>query len=223
MNPENQTPIMPTAESPQSVAKPNNFLIILLSTLLFISLVIAGFFAYQTQKLVLELQGIRNEELVTQTATPEPVATTDPTTDWKEIENKEYNFIFKYPTDWKLSESLKPDNTNWYSGNIYQLISPNASVDHGEVANGSYLTINVVKPDPNYSNFDEYRSFSANQYKYKYSQRKVNDIEGFVFSENNKIVGFAFENKGLFIVINWIYSETSEFVDQILSTFKFTN
>lgn len=62
---ENQTPVTPVNQ------KTSNFLIILLSILLFISVVIAGFFAYQTQKLVNELNVLRNQ--------PNPVATTEPT------------------------------------------------------------------------------------------------------------------------------------------------
>ena len=79
--------------------KENNFLVTLLSILLLLSCIIAGFFAYQTQKLVAELQKIRDGELVevTQTPTPEPTATIDPTTDWKTYTNKE--FSFKYPSD----------------------------------------------------------------------------------------------------------------------------
>ena len=48
-------------EEPVKIQKSSNFLTILLSILLFISLTIAGYFAYQTQKLVKELQEFRNQ------------------------------------------------------------------------------------------------------------------------------------------------------------------
>ena len=64
------------------VVPQSNFLVILLSILLIISVLIAGFFAYQTQRLVAELR-VKNEELrivptvTTQPAT-KPVATSSP-------------------------------------------------------------------------------------------------------------------------------------------------
>ncbi|MDP4011984.1 MAG: hypothetical protein Q8R00_00040 [Candidatus Nanoarchaeia archaeon] len=84
------TRVMPTVDSPQTTVvqavdqKPstNSFLIILLSSLLFISVIIAGFFAYQTQKLVKELTVLKTESIPTPEAmtepTTEPVATASP-------------------------------------------------------------------------------------------------------------------------------------------------
>lgn len=57
---------------PVTESKQPSFLITLLSILLLISVFIAGFFAWKTQKLVKELQGIRNEELTRQTSTASP-------------------------------------------------------------------------------------------------------------------------------------------------------
>lgn len=73
----------------------SNFLAILLSVLLTVSVLIAGFFAYQTQKLVKELTLLRVEP----TPTIEPVATesseVDSTANWKTYTGK--IFTFKYP------------------------------------------------------------------------------------------------------------------------------
>ena len=78
---KNQTPVAPVVTQQP---KQNNFLVILLSILLFISIVIAGFFAFQTQKLVKELTLLRTEPIptpeVTMEPTTKPVATVDPTT-----------------------------------------------------------------------------------------------------------------------------------------------
>ncbi|EKE05712.1 MAG: hypothetical protein ACD_19C00182G0040 [uncultured bacterium] len=52
--------------------KNNSFLVTLLSVLLLISILIAGFFAYQTQKLVAELR-VKNEELRIKTPTSIPI------------------------------------------------------------------------------------------------------------------------------------------------------
>ena len=104
-------PEIPTVDSPQTTAvqtvdqKPstNSFLVILLSVLLLLSVIIAGFFAYQTQKLVKELTMLKTEPIptpeVTMEPTTEPVATdsseVDPTANWKTYINKD--FSFKYP------------------------------------------------------------------------------------------------------------------------------
>ncbi len=106
MDNQNQTPVT-SIVTPQVVVeqpKTSNFLIILLSILLFISVVIAGFFAYQTQRLVSELK-IKNEELIVKTSEPtvEPVATNsaiataDPTANWKTYTDDKYKFSLRYP------------------------------------------------------------------------------------------------------------------------------
>lgn len=100
-------PIQAVPTTPQTIVQPSksNFLTILLSVLLVISVSISGFFAYQTQKLVKELQEIRNVEELVETTEPtiEPVATknseVDPTENWKTYTNTEFGFMFKYPQD----------------------------------------------------------------------------------------------------------------------------
>lgn len=64
----NQTPQVVSGEQP--VAKSNGFLISLLSILLLLAVLIAGFFAYQTQNLV--------KEIVKLQPTPTPIATVTP-------------------------------------------------------------------------------------------------------------------------------------------------
>lgn len=79
--------------------KQSNFLIILLSSLLFISVIIAGFFAYQTQQLVKELQMMKSEQKQMTEPTSESVATPDPTADWKTYSFLNFNFTLKYPSE----------------------------------------------------------------------------------------------------------------------------
>jgi len=71
----------------------NSFLATLLSILLLISCVIAGFFAWQTQNLVKELTVYRQQP--TETPTPTP----DPTTDWQTYINDDYGFSIMYPSE----------------------------------------------------------------------------------------------------------------------------
>lgn len=77
----------------QTTPKQSNFLVTLLSILLLISCLIAGFFAYQTQKLVKELTIYRLQP----TEAPVPTPTPYPTADWKTYENIKYGYTVKYP------------------------------------------------------------------------------------------------------------------------------
>lgn len=85
--------------------KQNNFLVVLLSLLLIASVIIAGFFAYQTQKLVKELTIIRDEPTISLSteSTPEPtiesIATPDPTADWETYVNTENGYSIKFPSE----------------------------------------------------------------------------------------------------------------------------
>lgn len=94
---ENQIPVVPVEQPKQS-----NFLVVLLSVLLLLSVSIAGFFAYQTQKLVAELR-IKNEELTIKV--PTPTTTPDPTADWKTYLNSGALYQVKYPNTWRVVES----------------------------------------------------------------------------------------------------------------------
>ena len=69
-----QENVVLSQSEPTSLGQPkqNNFLVVLLSILLMLSVVIAGFFAYQTQKLVKELTILKTE--------PTLVGTVEPTT-----------------------------------------------------------------------------------------------------------------------------------------------
>ncbi len=124
---ENQTTTTETQSSSDSVVAPAavpaidqqpktneiqlrySFLVILLSVLLFISVSVAGFFAFQTQKLVKELQvtsdKLKQTAAATTEPTIEPVATisseVDPTANWKTFTSSKYGFSFKYPSNFE--------------------------------------------------------------------------------------------------------------------------
>ena len=90
----------PIVETPQTASKKNNFLVSLLSILLLLACIIAGFFAYQTQNLVKEITKIKNREIPNPTATP----TIDPVSNWPTYTNDDYHFLVKYNPDFSPDE-----------------------------------------------------------------------------------------------------------------------
>lgn len=122
-------PVLPIVTPQVVVEQPkSNFLVILLSTLLIISVAISGFFAYQTQKLVKELTLLRLEPTLVATIEPtaEPVATesseVDSTANWKTYTDSVGGFSFKYPGNYLLEISdIYPylnKNITWRYNNI---------------------------------------------------------------------------------------------------------
>lgn len=86
---------------PTPPEKTNSFLVTLLSVLLLISVFIAGFFAYQTQSLVKELNTLKVVSTPNVAVSPSP----DPTANWKTYTNTELAVEFKYPSDWSLTDT----------------------------------------------------------------------------------------------------------------------
>lgn len=149
--------------------------------------------------------------------------TTNPTADWKTYTDSEYKFSFMYPSDWKLNCLATELPDGWLDRNICDLVSPKALLDHGQISNGSYFVVGASKPNSNYANFTEYLDYSSKQFRYTFKDRQINNISGKIGLTQGKETNYLFERNGHFINANWIYSENSESIDQILSTFKLTN
>ncbi|MFZ3301696.1 MAG: hypothetical protein WA152_03225 [Microgenomates group bacterium] len=136
---------IPTPVSTPQVAieqpKQSNFLTILLSVLLLLSISIAGFFAFQTQKLIKELTMLKTEEKVVYTSEPitEPLATdsseVDPTANWKTYTDLDKKHTFKYPSDWVLKDDS--EYVDLYSDGKIQL-QQNIVLSKGEYKITSY-------------------------------------------------------------------------------------
>lgn len=107
-------PVSVPVVTPQVIVeqpKQNNFIVILLSVLLLLVVSVAGFFAFQTQKLVKELTLLKSESAPIATSEPtiEPVATdssaVDPTANWKTYTNTKYGYTLKYPSNLTVGEN----------------------------------------------------------------------------------------------------------------------
>ncbi len=215
---ENQTvPVV----TPQVVVEPkgNNFLVILLSILLFISVAIAGFFAYQTQKLVKELTILRSEPTSIATLEPmnEPVsadnATADPTANWKTYINNSSNYQIKYPTTWKAVNfglmEAKPADTD--TKNVRLSYQPDISKTETGLSieeSGVVMASQDIK-------FDKTKTIGTEVAKCGTTSDLMTTFCWLTVSRQSKFLTFT--------ISNYQDSEDNKTIDQILSTFKFTN
>lgn len=231
---ENQISQTPTVDSPQATVvqeveqqpKKNNFLVILLSILLVISCLIAGFFAYQTQKLAKELQEIKSQKSVIPTPTPlvfsEP--TTDPTVDWKTYSNK--LFTFKYPSSWDTH--MIGENAN-----STIMVAPKEKVDtvkqiSGGFGGGTFLTLTIsTKIEPPKWTSDEYWIVTSQEIIIdglvgtKYDIDVIQDLPG--LAKGDKTISIVIKKDTTYIQIDLLDKSYKTEFNQILSTFKFTN
>lgn len=223
--------VVPMTNSPQTTEvqpltvdsrpKASNFLVILLSILLLLSVLIAGFFAFQTQKLVAELRVMntlrdKNEELIVKTPEPttEPIATdsstVDPTANWKTYTNTKFNFSFKYPNDSVIkTDMILADGSIEFSNFIFLLEKTDGTlinyVNKLKDTNGATSTTKMV------NKFEVVEWIGS----YKNAPTHYMSIlnNGSVFN-----LGItATDNMTQFV------STETKLLDQILSTFQFTN
>lgn len=198
-NQVNQLPSEPV------IQKQSNFLVILLSILLLISCLIAGFFAYQTQKLVKELTEIRNQNLATQ------IPTSNPTADWKTYTNTNSKISFKYPSQFTLEDR-----------NGYLVLLADSKDSTSSVIDIDIRLENV------YADYEKALDF----YKEQLINETMEDIgNGIIISGNGQkesegdffTVAFIKYKQGAIKIITMkTDTKTLNIVNQILSTFKFT-
>lgn len=238
MQENNQAPTpeitTPVVEQP----KQNNFLVILLSVLLFLSVSIAGFFAYQTQMLVKELTMLKTEEKVVDTSEPttQPDATesseVDPTADWKTYTGK--LFSFKYPKDAKLE--VQPD------GVVKIMYMGQKQIDSGRTQTSLFdgygffvaPSKEKVSLEDGYKNRVE--SFNNVCDSEKMGKSKITKIDGFqALQYDSSCLGdyttsLVINKDNIFFELSQLYvgetadqSDYKKITDQILSTLKFLN
>jgi hypothetical protein len=216
-----------TRDNMENNSKQNNSLTILLSVLLLISCIIAGFFAYQTQNLTEEIKRIRSQTI----PSPTIFSTAQPKADWK-IDNNKFTssslgFEVTFPKSWKLDFSL----ADW-GKDLYILTALN-EVNHYSVLifiapkNGDTL------PGPTGFGAGEWsENGSINILGQKLIKKALiyeDKTENIMYSSiDDRVIDFPNSNMLFnFIVqsnIDSNYNITSQFqkeVDQILSTFKF--
>lgn len=208
--PQNQ-PILP--EQPRQ----NNFLVILLSILLLISVGVAGFFAYQTQMLVKELTAMKSAS----TPVSSEELKNDPASDWKTYSNSKYGLSLKYPSDW----TIKTDPI--YSTNP-RLVTFDTKMSTNlqpmEYQNREFFIAH-------HNNIKDMASWIAENYQGAtvVNNIKINNndflvINGGIQARAREYAIKIGENSYLRFVLEPVDKEDEfdELFDQILSTFKFT-
>jgi hypothetical protein len=212
-----ETNFIPPIENPAppaiTVEKQKNgsgFLISLLSILLLMSVLIAGFFAYQTQNLVKELTEIKYK------ASPVASATPDPAANWKTYTDSKGRFSFKYPGDWFI----------WNSPDGASLLLDESSFDPNLIAEPDQVEITFVTT----ASKEDINTYTVNFTP----TSKTTTGNNVVFSINDRSLGPKEEGPAsqyLFaqaVVENNLYrfgltsSEYKTVFDQILESFKIT-
>lgn len=208
--------------------KKSNFLVILLSILLLLSVLIAGFFAYQTQKLVSELTVLKNEPTPTAIAKveptddqglePEPIPLEILTKDWKTFSNNDYKFLFRYPKEL----------TNLYdqlSGGNLLLQNFDGSNPLKELISDFQLTLSVSKYDG--TALESYpKNWESDLGKLPWEIITVSNtkaVKGYSGQKYKAVpTVWVTDGKTLFTIqLSNPDSTNKKWFDQILSTFKF--
>lgn len=229
--PEVTTPVV---EQPRQ----SNFLVILLSILLVISVSIAGFFAYQTQELVKELNKLKTIEKTVVEDMSEPVAIesseVDPTADWKTYTYQKVSV--KYPSNWTLvtdkMTAVRPPNIN--TGDEFPAITFYA------IDNPNNLTVKEYDDKVSSEGMDPalYSSFMGNG-EVIATEKIVNGMKGYYLKDQNceplgcDKFSFVYDKK-IYVITNIFDSSSFSGVttdsqktdmrkvyDQIISTLKF--
>ena len=244
-NSSQTTEVQPVLTDNGQKPKTNNFLVILLSILLFSSVSIAGFFAYQTQKLVKELTVLKTQEKIVAVATTEPttepVATSssevDPTADWKTYENTNAKIFLKYPSS--INEILGTESgvsgPNIGTSNFVQTFADKSTIVQNSDSGFDGFSVYEIESSSLNMSFDQYLNKELEAVKA--SPRGLTDTSiaklkignqqfSYIDSEVNIRRYFILSPDKLRIVIFSRVNRSSDFImtfDQILSTFKFTN
>lgn len=213
---QTQTPT-PPVEPVQKVEiiepkKNSSFLLILLSILLIIASLIAGFFAYQTQNLVKEITELQISP--TPITSIEPLSTNDPTANWEILyfkgcstKNSKINYSLKVPPNTDSTKTTEDENRT-----VYSLTNNNLefTINCDTAGIGAVICINGVIDLPftlkdNLVDGCYWPEPSESGWSGKYT---INDV----YNEERVRIGsmvFTF-NMG-----------SKEIINQILSTFKF--
>ncbi len=194
--------------------KKDNFLITLLSCLLLISCLLAGFFAWKTQKLVSELRVATNVLKPTPIATSTP--TPDPTANWKTYTSTKYGFSFKYPNDFINKEISNNSFILSVGSKDYSLslkTDLNLNIYTSEVKDIKRL-FDTKKQNVNINGVGPYTAYLRSTQS---AGGEFSFLRTILIPTSSYIIDLSLSPKD-----EDNFEKTETLADQILSTFKFT-
>jgi hypothetical protein len=241
MNPEIQTPPtdpIPSITPPQTepiptveVPKPkNNLLVILIVAIVSMAIGAVGFWAYERYL-------VKGPIAQNTLPSPTPMATADPTTNWKTYTNSKYNYSLKYPDSWSITEIFAGSEI----GKPASSMSTSIAISPSDKLSVPRFQLEIDDPSANLSISQTYdlwfKNLKENQYYVIDKQLTLNinniqmdSLEGFSTDQSgikvlNKAYFFNSSANKYFDILTTVDSNStnSAIIDQILSTFKFTN
>ncbi|MBU0576607.1 hypothetical protein KJ707_01655 [Patescibacteria group bacterium] len=200
---------------PAQPIKTNNFLVFILSAFLLIVLSIAGFFAFQTQKLAKQLASLQIQLTLTPTASQPP---NDDLVNWKTYTYD--TFLIKLSSQWHTTQLKNPIQfLNYTSSTIGGDFDP--LTDKGK------LKIEVYKNRSSLSLQEYVDSQKTGPLELKYDSEESTKIDGIKAIKLISNLGFAYYVKNgddiYSLIFGLDFNNYSSLADQILSTFKFIN
>lgn len=250
-------PIIDPTEKKKSLPVAMSLLIILL----ILSLGALVYFVFQNMQLNKQIEAFKvGYQVATNLASPTPVATADPTADWKTYTNQKVGYTANYPSDWQTkltepttSQESQGNNTTTiaFSKDDYELTITTSSLGGGgiickfddstqdEFAGpatdklGASYDIGTFLGMPARRNLNPITN--VNQYgtlrqSIVYTYEACVPIESDLKRSDNKLGYTSTINKNNLIIYNEyhtpqenINNNNLKIMDQILSTFKFTN
>jgi len=237
------SPDQPPAVPPEPVSKPKNWPAIYLSILLVAALSVAGYFAYQNSLLQNAQVPSTINAPTTALETPAPIPTVDPTADWETFKNTTYNYSFKYPQGFTVGQNGQnhpnpetvshiiasaPDNKGAFSISITQLESQ--TLKQAATSHYNKLANYIIPPNQNFpewesnqpvKEFEATRILNEEAYTYTIKGTYVDDggSEGAGETPVERTYYWVSNNNNAYL----IRIDQIKPIDQILSTFEFTN
>ncbi|CAN5315025.1 hypothetical protein BH10PAT1_BH10PAT1_1380 [soil metagenome] len=241
---EEQKPVQPTPVVNPVEPKPkSNLLMIGLGLIILVLLLVSGYLGYQNMQLQKEVTSMKTADKMMVETSPNPVATTDPTNGWKTYTNSDFNFSFKYPTNFEVN-----DGSNENGLFVTAQVSGIETVPHGSfsVTTDKNSGIDSIINDLyNLSNNGSYKSPTSVSTYTRNQDINIGGIIAHIYTETGNTVADApidhsniilIQRDNKYYVISYWYNDTSNLsndsveygisyqniLNQILSTFKFT-
>jgi hypothetical protein len=233
MDPQNQTPppqtpVQTPPEAPQVVPSKSFPLKWILILIIFI--LIGGGATYYVAN---QSQKPASSSNQTPTTAPSPTPTPDPTSDWKTYTNTKYGYSVKYPSDWKIQSPGGGSNGELCreTGIDSQIIE----LSEKELSECGFAGEGLPSPDANITVWvlDEKHSTLENLIGPNYSKLQVAGEAAvkYPFTDESALpniyatrIYLNHNNNGYIIYLKQsdITGKYEMILDQILSTFKFT-